>query len=191
MKNILITAVVGLVIGGLIGFFLGSPHGGVASAYPTPSGPTSNFSWIVASVSVDSPYFRFADTSGNVQASMAADNVALVTATDTPCAVQNAVNATSTVLVLTINPSVAWPGNAVLQVGTSSSPNGTSTIPFASFIVPAGRTTPVTWDGASTSTNPTTDTNPVLGPNDWLTVGVVGSSSMSIAGSCTGTFISI
>lgn len=177
------------IAGILLGAWAVSPHEVAGAAIPTPSGPTSNVSWLVASISVDSPLFRFTDVNSVVQGTMAADNVALTTATDTPCAIQNAIGATSTISVFTLTPTIAWPGSGVVQVGTSTSPNGTSTPPFASFTVTKGQMTPITWDGAATSTAVTSYTNIIAGPTDWLTVGFVGSSSVTIAGSCTATFI--
>lgn len=188
MKNILIAAVVGLVIGGLAVWLI-SPHSNLAGSYPAPAGPPSNFSWVVAAITVDSPLLRYADVNGNVQVATAGQRNALTTATDTPCAIQNPLgsqpNATSSVIMFTILPGTAWPGAGVIQIGTSTSPNGTSTAPFASFQVAKGTMTPIAWDGTSTSTSPLSDTSLILGPNDYVTAGFVASSSVTIAGSCS------
>lgn len=116
-----------------------------------------------------------------------AQRMSLVSATSTPCAIQNPFNATSTVQTVTMNITTATSSAITWAVGSSTTAFATSSN-MESIPVVAGAQTTITWDPGINNATLSPRGWVVIGPDTATLVGTGAFSSVVLAGSCSATF---
>ena len=108
------------------------------------------------------------------------------TATTTPCAIQNPLNATSSITNFALNITTASTTAGTFVVGTSTTAFATTTTMLTAQVVGANAFGTLTWEGGVNNT--------VIGPNQWIVVGVQGTNGTAgfiYGGNCQATFQSV
>lgn len=185
-KNIITSAVVALVVAfGLwcvlpaktpvVGAtnFGNTSIDGSQSNLPNPS----NYDYLVARLALGLGTNISNSNTGVGNINVAGQKMNLVSGTSTPCAIQNPLNATSTISSVSMNITVATSSAITWSVGSSTTAFAT-TSNMETVAVAAGAQQTITWD-------PGAD-NAQIAPRDWV---VIGASGATAAG--TGAFTSI
>lgn len=161
-------------------------------AYGAITAPPSNFSYILASQSVDSPLFRYVlavvNNTVTSQVSVQAVRSSLTAATTTPCALQNPFNATTTINDVSLVVTTATSSAGQFVFATSTTPYNYTTSPIASESLAANaQGTFVTGETASS-----TGLGVVVPPNGYIVIGMGTGSAVSYGytygGTCTAIF---
>lgn len=126
--------------------------------------------------------------STSVPTNYEAIRMSLTSATSTPCALLNPLNATSTITSFSMNVTTATSSAITWDVGTSTTQYATSTSMLNAVSIGASQQFTMTWDGGTN--------NSLIGPGKYIVVGPDAATlaatgafnSIVIGGSCQATF---
>lgn len=176
MKN-LIWAAGSVVVSVLLAVLIaGGMHGDVNQNVGAITSPSTNMDYLVLSQALG-----FGNTGSSPNVNIAGPRTAFTAATTTPCAIQNPLNATSTIVAFSMNVTTGPAAAANIVVGTSTSAFGTSTGMLSSTVNTGAQAT-LTWD-------PPVNAG-VIAPNAWIVAGTNGTGATTIGGSCNAIFVS-
>lgn len=190
-KTILVAAVVALVVSltawglspakkvGTVSFGNTSTDGSQA-ALPTPS----NFDYLVARLSLGLGTNLSNSNTGAGNVNITAQRMNIVAATTTPCAIQNPLNATSTLSTATINVTTGTSTVAAFIVSTSTTAFAATSPVYSATL--AANTTGTLSAGDTAST---TGLGIVLGPTSWVVWTLP--SANTLVGTCSAVFQSV
>lgn len=162
-----------VIVSVVLAFLLFGTHALTAGSI---SSPATNMDYLVLSQALG-----FGDTGGNPKVNITAARTALVANSTIPCAIQNPLNATSTILSFAFNVAVGTSTSENIVVGTSTSATATSS-GMVSQTIGSGALATITWDPPINSG--------VIGPSQWILGSTNGTGAVTYTGSCSAVFVS-